>query len=102
MRMWGIDPKKLCRKHLLGEHLEMHMFAGTIDAGTSIKGYIEKKLVNPKLIKQRHDQLSKEMFERGYKHKSPLLFDCSNLPEHEIDIVANVIDLKNRCKECKL
>lgn len=24
MRMWMIDPKLLCRKHLLGEHNEIH------------------------------------------------------------------------------
>ena len=26
MRMWMIDPTLLCRKHLLGEHGELHKF----------------------------------------------------------------------------
>ena len=36
MRMWMIDPKLLCRKHLLGEHLEIHMFVGTINKGINV------------------------------------------------------------------
>lgn len=24
--MWGVDPSAMCRNHLLGEHVEMHMF----------------------------------------------------------------------------
>ena len=31
MRMWMIDPTMLCTKHLLGEHVELHMFVGTIN-----------------------------------------------------------------------
>lgn len=40
MRMWGVDPKVLCTKHMIGEHAETHMFLGTIKKGTSIKGLI--------------------------------------------------------------
>jgi hypothetical protein len=49
--MWGINPKKLCNQHLLGEHLEMHMFVGCIKKGISLKGYYENKLVRTDLIK---------------------------------------------------
>ena len=102
MRMWGVDPSILCRKHLLGEHVEMHIFAGTIKKGISIQGYIEKGLVNPRQIKDRHDALAEEMGHRGYNHQSHLELDCSDLPEHEIDIATNTLDLKNRCRECLL
>ena len=30
MRMWGVDPKQMCRQHLLGEHVELHMQAGAV------------------------------------------------------------------------
>ena len=44
MRMWLVDPKKLCREHLLGEHLEMHMFAYSINNDKNIEGFLEKGL----------------------------------------------------------
>ena len=100
MRMWGIDPKKLCRKHLLGEHVEMHMFAGTIKKGISITGYLENGLVDPSTILARHEVLAKEMVERGYNHNSPLDFPLT-LESAVVDVKANRDDLRKRCPECK-
>lgn len=99
MRMWGIDPKKLCRKHLLGEHVEMHMFVGTIKRGKSIEGYIKTGLVNPALINFRHDQLVAEMEARGYNHNSFL--EPVDLPYRGIDIKRNELELRDRCKDCR-
>jgi hypothetical protein len=99
--MWNIEPKLLCREHLLGEHLETHMFIGCIKKGTSLKGYIEKGLVEVHNIIDRHDQLVKEMESRGYCHKSCLegkeLLWC----EGNICVEKNIEDLKNRCSECQ-
>lgn len=101
MRMWGIDPQKMCRKHLLGEHVEMHMFVGTINKGISIDGYIQKGLVNPSKIVSRHEELAREMERRGYTHKSPLpKILKKNLPDIPLNVKANKEDLKNRCGEC--
>jgi hypothetical protein len=100
--MWGIDPKKLCRKHLLGEHVEMHMFAGTIKKGISISGYLSRGLVNPREIQSRHDLLSEEMQKRGYNHQSPLSIDCSVLPYIPVNITYNELELKRRCQECRI
>ena len=72
MRMWMVDPSLLCRKHLLGEHVECHMFVGTINKNISIKGYIEKGLCEPDKLEFRHNQLSEEMIKRGYNHLSEL------------------------------
>lgn len=33
MRMWVVNPKILCRKHLLGEHVELHMATGHLQRG---------------------------------------------------------------------
>lgn len=101
MRMWNVNPKKMCREHLLGEHLEMHMFIGTIKKGISINAYIKKGLVNPNAIKTRHDELAKEMTEREYNHLSPIEFDCSQLPVHFIAVKRNERELRNRCAKCK-
>lgn len=52
MRMWMVDVKCLCRKHLLGEHSETHMFTGTIKKGTSILGYLKNGLLETHNIKK--------------------------------------------------
>ena len=101
MRMWNVNPELLCRKHLLGEHVEMHMFMGTIAKGRSIGGYLENKLVNPAMIRYRHDQLAYEMVKRGYNHQSPLTKPALILPFREINVVANMAELARRCPECK-
>jgi len=99
--MWNINPKILCRQHLLGEHNELHSFLGCIKKGTSLKGYIEKGLVEIHNIKKRHDELSEEMIRRGYKHNSDL--DVENLLWQEgfVNIEENIKELKKRCKECE-
>ncbi|MEI7615333.1 MAG: pyrimidine dimer DNA glycosylase/endonuclease V [Actinomycetota bacterium] len=101
--MWGVDTKKLCNQHLLGEHLEMHMFTGCIKKGIKLNGYYDNKLVCTDLIKKRHDDLADEMILRNMKHKSPLaemdfFKDCKF---GEIDIEANISELKRRCPKCK-
>jgi hypothetical protein len=98
--MWLVDPKIMCRKHLLGEHVELHMFVGTIKKGTSIKGYVDNHLVDTSLIKQRHEELVKEMERRGYKHKTPLEYvDSFNVGK--IDPEVSKAILLSRCIECK-
>ena len=101
MRQWLVDPKLLCRKHLLGEHVEHHMFMGTIKRGISVEGYLRDGLLEPRSLHRRHDELVAEMRSRGYNHKSPLLdVDISHLRDGKINIERNIEDLKNRCVEC--
>lgn len=103
MRMWMINPSLLCNKHLLGEHVECHMFAGTLKKGISIKGYLDNKLLEIHNLKERHELLAKEIIKRNMKHNSIL-----DLPDNliykagEIDIEKNIKDLKSRCKRCNL
>lgn len=107
MRMWNVDPSKMCRKHLLGEHVEMHMFVGTILKGTSIQGYINSGLVEVPNIIWRHHALVGEMLQRGYKHKKDLpTFPSKSVERYwsnlgKVDVAANEIELHRRCKECK-
>lgn len=100
MRMWMIDPKKLCRKHLLGEHVECHMFVGTILKEISLSGYKEKGLVEVHNLKDRHKKLSEEMLSRGYNHNSPLP-EFKSFNYGNINPVENLKILRERCEECK-
>ena len=45
MRMWNINPEKLCKNHLLGEHVEMHKLVGNLTKGRSVQGYIYLGLI---------------------------------------------------------
>ena len=99
MRMWGVDPKILCRKHLLGEHVEMHMFVGCINKRISLKGYIDNNLVEVHNIKDRHDKLVDEMKKRNMNHKSPLP-KFKDWIEGKVYVKDNVINLLDRCDEC--
>ena len=101
MRMWLVDPKTLCRKHLLGEHVEEHMFVGSINKGIRMKGYIEKKLVEVHKLRSRHEELVKEMQRRGYKHKSELPLFTEYVSPSVISTEENLKELAKRCEECK-
>lgn len=109
MRMWLVDPKIMCRKHLLGEHVELHMLVGTIRKNKSITGYIEKDLIQPNMIRARHYDLVIEMEDRGYKHKSrlPIFIETlvHNYPHkevyHELNIQKSLQELVRRCPDCR-
>lgn len=95
-----VDPRVMCRKPLLGEHVETHMFAGTIRKGRSIQGYIERGLVEVDKIKERHELLANEMVRRGYRHKSPLQ-EFRSWRAGTVDRFRSILDLQKRCSECR-
>ncbi len=101
MRMWKVNPKNMCRKHLLGEHVEMHMFIGVINKGKSLAGYINTGLVEIDQIIIRHNELVEEMKNRGYNHKSPINIDYKLPSLGQVNILSNEKELKHRCKDCK-
>jgi len=100
--MWMVDPKLMCRKHLMGEHVECHMLVGCIRKGLKISGskYVTTGLVEVHNLQMRHDDLAKEMVFRGYQHKSSLP-EISYWKEGYIDSSANLIELRRRCPECE-
>ena len=100
-----VDPGIMCTRHLLGEHHEIHMFAGAIRRKQSMTGYIENGLLEPRSMKERHDVLVAEMDRRGYNHYSPLEQpDISYLPTAEqrtkIDVAAAEKEIRRRCELC--
>lgn len=111
MRMWMVDPKIMCRKHLNGSHVEIHMFLGAIKKGTSMKGFINNNLLEAKSLKSYHDEIVDEMIFRGYRHNTKIDQDyfeeCFNklsneYKNHKINKESSLKELITRCPECKL
>jgi len=101
LRSWGVEPSLLCDKHLLGEHVEMHMFAGTLRKGISVAGYIDDGLIEVDKIITRHEELATEMTLRGMNHKSPMPDDLVLFSAGWIDNFANLKELSRRCETCR-
>jgi len=102
VRMWLVDPERMCDRHLLGEHFEMHVFCGALVSGRSMKGYISAGLVEVSKLKSRHDELVREMENRGMKHRSPfgdeLQLECAG----KVDSIRSEMLLLARCESCRV
>ena len=109
MRIWDIPIEKLCNKHLLGEHRELHAIWSILV--NNKKGYSKhpetlrwKGKLNALYI--RHEQQVKEMKTRGFNHKS--LLDKTNgigidkQYEYVDSIEKQIRILKNKNCGCKL
>ena len=105
MRQWLVDPKIMCRKHLLGEHVEHHMIMGSIIKKKNIDGFLKNNLLEPKSLQRRHQELADEMENRGYTHKSPLVVCIEGLTATQKNWVIDKDDalkeLLRRCPECR-
>ena len=103
MRMWMVNPRIMCRQHLLGEHVEIHMFIGTLNRKKSVKGYLQKGLLEVHNLYSRHNELVEEMKRRGYRHHSEVeeKWKTVNMLGF-IDRKQNLEELINRCSKCKI
>ena len=109
MRMWLVNPSIMCRQHLLGEHLEVHMFLSSVKKGKKLDGFVRNNLFEPMSIFQRHEDLKNEMINRGYNHKSPMteyechvVFDMPNeLRIGQINKDLSLKTLLSRCSKCR-
>lgn len=107
MRMWMINPRWLCRQHLLGEHAEIHKFRHNFAKRHSIDGRLSPVVqIEPIEMERRHNDLASEMVRRGYRHESPYsLPDLSYLPhDHvfaKVDQERSRVDLCERCEACR-
>ncbi|MDD5568169.1 MAG: pyrimidine dimer DNA glycosylase/endonuclease V [Candidatus Omnitrophica bacterium] len=75
MRIWDIEPARLCRNHLLGEHRELHAIWSILTKNK--KGYSRHPETlrwkgKLKALYLRHELLVKELKIRAYQHKSDL------------------------------
>jgi len=106
-RQWHTPTSIMCRKHLLGEHVEHHMLLGTFRKKKSVSGFIKNNCLEPISLKERHDEIVAEMIKRGYNHKSDLDFSLSDIDYLSWDEQTTIIDresslkdLISRCKDC--
>lgn len=106
MRMWMVPPQMMCRQHLLGEHLEIHMFCGSIKRKKMLSQFAKNNLFEPSALLDRHDALVLEMSHRHYQHKSPLVVpDYSYLPDFVkysvVSLSKSYEELIKRCSTCR-
>jgi len=103
--MWMIDPRILCDKHLLGEHVEIHKLIGCLKKSRSIQGYLKNGLIEPSQIIDRHDRLAWEMRKRWFNHESPAKLariprELMDMPKI-VDMDKSLQDLLERCPRCR-
>ena len=95
--------KYLCDKHLLGEHVEHHMFVGCILKHKSLNGYIANGLLEPHTLYKRHEELVKEMKQRNFKHNSDISqkdIGCHYSIKGCVNQTENLKELTRRCPNC--
>jgi len=101
MRMWNVDPRVMCNQHILGEHLEVHMFVNAIIAGKKLDGFIRNGKVEVRNLRTRHYQLVKQMEHLGMNHLSPLpVFTNPYVEDGEVDLKESLRTMAFRCFKC--
>lgn len=106
--MWMVAPEVMCRQHLLGEHVELHMLLGHLRRGRHVRGFVDKNCIEVMALESRHEALVDEMTRRGYRHESPLevqTTDLKHLSDKErwavVDQSVAHKDLLARCSSCR-
>lgn len=104
MRQWHVNPEILCNKHLLGEHVEHHMFVGTLKKKKKVDGFFKSNCLEPLSLQRRHRALVDEMSKRGMIHKSELdECDLSYLGDNafiKVDSEKSLKMLIDKCPKC--
>lgn len=107
MRMWLVDPKIMCQKHLCGEHVETHMFLGSLKKKRKLDKFFLHNCLEPNSLHKRHEELAAEMIIRGYKHKSEMedpyeymKYLTLEQKNFKIDKEASLKQLLERCPKC--
>lgn len=95
MRIWDVPPECLCRKHLLGEHRELHGLWNILVKHGGKGGYSR----HPETLRwagktnalyNRHEALVTEMIRRGYSHSSPLDKDLASGLTQQNDFIDSI------------
>lgn len=106
MRMWMIDPKCLCNKHLLGEHGEIHKHKHNFEKKHSVTGRLVPIVqIEPSSMELRHDSLANEMLYRGMNHRSEykqpdISYLSTAFQSAKVDLDISKRDLISRCDMC--
>jgi Pyrimidine dimer DNA glycosylase len=83
MRMWCINPRLLCDKHLLGEHGEIHKHRHNFVKRHSIAGRVYPVAqIEPLSMADRHEVLAQEMANIGLISK---VATCQDIIKSELE-----------------
>ncbi len=109
-----VKAKYLCRLHLLGEHVELHLLASNLDKQCAINVYLKKGIIELHNLQRRHDELAEEMLAREYNHQSPLdqfsidmyigsepPMIARNLLSGKVDLYESFWELYWHCERCR-
>lgn len=103
MRMWMLPIECMCKKHIAGEHGELHKFLPTFRKGISVDGRFKPVVqIQFQGYVKRHDELAKAL-----NHKSPMV-DVPDFQEiypryHHLTVDQSISakDLSERCEDCR-
>lgn len=106
MRMWMVDPRIMCTRHLCREHCEIHRLVANLRKGRSIRKYLLQQMIDVSTIYTRHKELENEIMSRGGKLDSPLsAVECVAFARWygstTINIGRSLSDLSECCTECR-
>jgi hypothetical protein len=99
MRIWDLEPERLCDRHLLGEHRELHAIWTVLTTGK--RGYAR----HPETLRwrdrlaalyARHDAEVAEMRRRGFRPANPLGERPATGSAHQTERVDSVEDQRAR------
>jgi pyrimidine dimer DNA glycosylase len=99
MRVWDVDVRCLCDRHLLGEHRELHAIWTILTAGK--RGYAN----HPETLRwrgrlaalyARHEAEVAEMAHRGFRHASPLDPTLATGASEQTELVDSIADQRAR------
>lgn len=103
MRIWDVPPGRLCRKHLLGEHAELHAVWSVLTLkkpGYSRHPETLRWKGRLRALFLKHEEIVAEMLSRGYAHNSPLDEELAT-GSAEQDVFVDTLDEQRRILAAK-
>jgi hypothetical protein len=110
VRTWDLAPSKLCDKHLLAEHRDVHAIWAQLVNYPEILRNLDPEIYRWRgreaALYVRHGELLEEMVERKFRHNSRLqgtLIDLGSLepPTPLLSIERQVQKLAQKCSGCR-
>lgn len=109
MRMWMLNPRILCTKHLTIEHDDIHRLINLLITDSRIEDYDFIDNIQFKGVIKRHDAIVCELLRRNIFHTTPLEkndINIENIPDHMksyvVDSKLSLKDLLIECNRCKM
>ncbi len=111
MRIWDLDPKYLCQKHLVAEHRELHGLWNILTKHGAKGGYSHhpetiRWIGKTRALYNRHEELIKEFTKRGYNHYTPLNEKLAKGQKKQVTFINTITEqkilLKNKNCACLL